>query len=127
MADRTNIDADYKDVILNNVNLHDGYALSNNWIGYFERNKRFEMKYIREAITFFEDFFKSEIENIVVATSLYIDTDSSDRNKYTDIEMRLCGEDYIKMISGSAVFDDDSAIYNQQVRDIESSFRWKNG
>ena len=37
--------------------------------------------------------------------------------------MRLCGEDYIKMISGSAVFDDDSAIYNQQVRDIESSFR----
>ncbi|WP_368300306.1 hypothetical protein [Kluyvera sichuanensis] len=57
---------------LNDINFS-GFSTSENWVGYFERNKKFSFLLIEEAISLFDDFFKGKDENIIVLTALSYD------------------------------------------------------
>jgi hypothetical protein len=61
----------YQKIVLENVDLQ-GYGQSKNWIGYCERNSKFDIANMQKIIDFFLSYFCNNLEDFVIVSLLYL-------------------------------------------------------
>jgi hypothetical protein len=88
-----------KKLLLSEFNFH-GFSHSKGWVGYFERNKSFEIKFVDLAIKAFNVFFRDEMDNFFVMTALCrqqgTEKDAEILHEYNDIFLEMKKEGVIK-------------------------------
>lgn len=112
--------------VLNNIDFDNGYSQGKNWIGYFEQNKKFNIKYVGEAISFFCEFFQKEMIDLIVVESYYIDCDNLQKhikNNVWEIENKLVDKGFIKTVNGTSFFSKNDEICDRQIRELDASFK----
>lgn len=118
---------DFEEIILNLVDLTTGYSESNNWIGFFERNKPYKYIYTEKAISKFLSYFENTLDDFWVAVSYYINTDSPN-NEYEiedeviNAEKFLVENNYISQISYMYLCK-NGEICNDELLKLDSTFK----
>jgi len=102
-----------------------GYSHSRYWIGYFERDKDFDIHIANEIISFFCENFCTPLTEIVIATSYYIDNDNISINDsfIQNIENDLSSKGYIKRINGNSYFSEDDNVFDKQLFELDTCFQ----
>ena len=58
--------------LINNLGLTSEYATNKNWLGFFERKTKFTESLVTEALAFFTNFFKDDMNDFIIANSYYL-------------------------------------------------------
>ena len=116
-------------MILVDLELTIGYGSNKNWVGFFERKTKFKKEVLLEAISFFLDFFENEINDFIIATSYYVDSEKLISKQEFRIlkdvlkaEIDLINQNYINTISFNEYFDCDDIEYKKRLSSLNNKF-----
>lgn len=116
-------------VIYENVDLSKGYGVSKNWVGYFERNQAFSLSIANKAVSIFLEYFKSELNQIIVVVSYALNKDSTIseedylRNFLNPLERELLDLKFIQKEIRNSYFSKDLELNDKQLLELETTFK----
>jgi hypothetical protein len=122
----------YNQIISDVLHFSDFGCSSDNWIGYFERNKRFNKKIANEVVSFFSNYFKDELNDFVIAVSYFVDSKKLNLkapykilNEVIKIERELIESGYIVIINEDSYFDNQEEFDEKHLK-LCTTFRFFN-
>ena len=124
------VDNSYNQIISDVLRFSDFGCSSDNWIGYFEGNKRFNKKIAHEIVSFFSNYFKDELNDFVIGVSYFVDskklnlkTSYKILNEVIKIEKELIETGYVVVINED-FYVDNQEEFDEKYLKLSTTFRF---